>query len=387
MAQKDKSQLLQVSESQKRALAIATIAAIAIGVIFLKHYLMLITIAAIVAFIFQPVYKWLLSKGQKEGAATMLTFFATLLSVIIPLGLVIVITVGQITHLSKSLSNGTININASELGSQILQSVNDMLKNLGINYQLTAATISDSLTNFLQTASTTLLQSIASSITGIFSLITMLIIYIYVFFSLLRNKSAVIDTLSALNPLGEEITDLYLKRMGSMTKAMVRGQFIIATMQGFVSALGLYIVGFHSLFFFFFLLLTVFSFIPLGAGIITIPIGIIMILFGDVWQGVFLIANHLLIVTNIDNVMRPRLVPKDARLDPALAILSVFAGLGLFGFLGIVIGPVLMIVLVTTIQMFLEVYREIEALDDGSPTKPKKLFTRLNLFKRRRLKA
>lgn len=379
-----KTELLRVSTSQKRALAIATIAAIVIGILFLRHYLMLVTIAAIVAFLFQPVYKWLLVRGYKEGTATMLTFLATLLSVIIPLAFVVLITIGQLTHLSKSISSGSLHINASEIGNQVLSSINDMLASLGLNYQLSSATVAASLTQFAQEMSTAVLQYLASSITSIFSIITSVIIYIYVFFSLLRNKQAVIDTLSALNPLGENITDLYLKRMGSMTKAMVRGQFIIAVMQGLVSALGLYIVGFHSLFFFFFLLLTVLSFIPLGAGIVTIPIGIILILFGDVWQGVFLIANHLIIVTNIDNVMRPRLVPRDARLDPALAILSVFAGLGLFGFFGIIIGPVLMIVIVTTIQMFLEVYRDVSALDDVKPSKANKLLGRLNIFNRRK---
>jgi len=53
-------------------------------------------------------------------------------------------------------------------------------------------------------------------------------------------------------------------------------------------------------------------------------------------------------------VLRPQLVPKTARLDPALTILSVFAGLKMFGFLGIVIGPVIMIILVTTIQEYLD---------------------------------
>ena len=85
-----------------------------------------------------------------------------------------------------------------------------------------------------------------------------------------------------------------------------------------------------------------------------------MILSGHVWQGVAIIANHLLVVTNIDNVLRPQLVPRDARLDSALMILAVFAGIAYFGFMGIVLGPVLMIVVVTTINIYLEVYRHVD---------------------------
>jgi predicted PurR-regulated permease PerM len=149
-------------------------------------------------------------------------------------------------------------------------------------------------------------------------------------------------------------------------------------MQGFTSAALLTIAGMPiELFLFWFILLTVFSFIPMGAGIITIPIGVIMILTGDIWQGIVVIAGHLLITTNIDNVMRPRLVPKEAKLDPALTILSVFAGVALFGFLGIVIGPVIMIVVVTTLAVFLDVYRNMTVVEEKRKPKKQTLFNRV----------
>ncbi len=85
-------------------------------------------------------------------------------------------------------------------------------------------------------------------------------------------------------------------------------------------------------------------------------------------------------MTNIDNVLRPILVPKEARLDSALMLLSVFAGITMFGFLGIVIGPVLMIVIVTTISVYLWVYQgvpmDVGTEDDDEPKRPG-LLTRL----------
>ena len=56
-------------------------------------------------------------------------------------------------------------------------------------------------------------------------------------------------------------------------------------------------------------------------------------------------------------MLRPLLVPKSAHLHPALMVLAVFAGLSMFGFWGIVLGPVLMIVIVTTVSVYLVVYR------------------------------
>ena len=74
-------------------------------------------------------------------------------------------------------------------------------------------------------------------------------------------------------------------------------------------------------------------------------------------------------MSNIDNVLRPILVPREARLNSALMLLAVFSGIRMFGFWGIVIGPVLMIVIVTTISVYLAVYKGVP-LDDPTATEP-----------------
>jgi predicted PurR-regulated permease PerM len=145
-----------------------------------------------------------------------------------------------------------------------------------------------------------------------------------------------------------------------MVRGTVSGQFVIALCQGVAGAASIYIAGFHHGFFIFSILLTALSIIPLGGGIVTIPFGIGMIFYGNIAGGTFVILWHLLVVTNIDNFLRPILVPRDARLNSALMLLAVFAGIAMFGPWGIVIGPVLMILIVTTIDVYLAVYKDVE---------------------------
>ena len=80
---------------------------------------------------------------------------------------------------------------------------------------------------------------------------------------------------------------------------------------------------------------------------------------------------HLLFVTNIDNFLRPVLVRRDARLNSALMLLAVFAGIAMFGPWGIVIGPVLMILIVTTIDVYLAVFKGVELVPtpDDAPAR------------------
>ena len=208
---------------------------------------------------------------------------------------------------------------------------------------------------------------------GAFGAVTAAILFLYVFISLLTNRDKVLLLIRRLNPLGEEITDLYMSKMGAMVKGTVMGQFVIAVCQGVAGAASIYIAGFHQGFFLFAVLLSALSVIPLGSGIVTIPFGIGMILFGNVIGGVFVILFHLIVVTNIDNFLRPILVPREARLDSALMLLAVFAGIAMFGAWGIVIGPVLMIIIVTTISVYLAVYKGVPMdQPDEKDEKPKR---------------
>ncbi len=369
--------LLKVNQSQKKALAIATIFAIIVGVFFLKHYLMLIILSAIIAYLFNPVFSWFLKKGRGVGQAALLTFLVSVFAVVVPLIFIITLTVLQLASLADKIGTESYSVNFTDLLNQFVDFVNNTLANLGISKTISAESVTATLSDAIKQFGEALAENVLSSISGIFALITTSIIYIYVFMSMLRNQEAIISSLKRINPLGDEVSDLYLQKIGAMTKATVRGQFTIALCQGLESAIVLSLVGLESWFAFFFILLSFLSLIPLGAGIVTIPLGILMILTGNVWQGVVVIANHLLIVTNIDNVLRPKLVPASAKLDSALMILAVFSGLAFFGFIGIVIGPVLMIIIQTTIQMFIEVFHQKESLDRTKDGKKRSLYKRL----------
>lgn len=352
--------MLKVTPIQKRTLAIATVLAIVGGAYFLKHYLMLIIAAAIVAFMFNPLYKWLMKKGRKQGSAAAITLLATFFALIIPITFVLIITTYQVAHVVNNLQFSATDTNFSQLLNNIIDSINKLLNNAGISYQLSEQAIRTNVSDWLKGIADTFASNIAGFIGSLGSFVATFIIYIYVFLSLLINQDKLLETFHQLNPLGREISTLYAKRIGLMTKAMVKGQFVIATVQGFTDALLLYIAGFKSMFFFFFVILTVLSIIPLGGGVVVFPIGFIMLFTGHIWQGLLLILGHMFIVGNEDNILRPKLVPNEARLDPALTLLSVFSGLAFFGFIGIVLGPVIMIVLVTTLQVYLEVYKNIK---------------------------
>ena len=325
---------------------------------------MLIVIAAIVAYLFAPLYNRLKERFN-GGLATAVTVLAALATVVIPISTVISIATVQISRMLIAAADWARTADLNALGERAIGTVNGLLGKLPFQTpQISVESLRDNLGTLAQTIGEWLLRTLSGVAGGAIGFITSAIIFLYVLISLLVNKTEVITLIRRLNPLGEEVTDLYLAKMGAMVKGTVKGQFIIAVIQGTLGAVSIYIAGFHDAFFIFAILLTALSVIPLGSGIVTIPFGIGMMFFGNIAGGLFVVLFHLFAITNIDNFLRPILVPKQARLDSALMLLSVFSGIAMFGFFGIIVGPVLMILIVTTISVYLAVYKGVEMKEE-----------------------
>lgn len=362
--------------SQRRALAIVTGIALLFGAYFLRRYFMLIVIAAIVAYLFSPLYNRLRAKVN-GGLATTMTVLAALAVVVIPIIAIVSLATIQISHMLIGVASWAKTADLNELGDKAIAAVNHLLERLPFQTPtITDESLRANLGKVAQTIGEWLLHTLSGAAGGAIGFITSAIIFLYVLISLLVNKNEVVVLLRRLNPLGEEVTDLYLSKTGAMVKGTVKGQFIIATIQGTLGAASIYIAGFHDGFFIFAIFLTALSVIPLGSGIVTIPFGIGMMFFDNVAGGLFVVLFHIIGITNIDNFLRPILVPREARLDPALMLLSVFSGIAMFGFFGIILGPVLMILIVTTISVYLFVYRGVEMADHSDPEQSKRRFRR-----------
>jgi predicted PurR-regulated permease PerM len=321
--------------TQKRALAIATVLALGFGAYFLRGYFILVVVAAVSTYLFNPLFDRF-QKRFGRGISVVLTLLSALGVVIIPVGLLVLLAFVQISAMVRSISAWVSHTDLNSLGDKTLNVVNGLLHEIPFLHDttVTADMLRERMTTVAQHAgeyALGFLQSAAGSLTGA---LTAAVLFIYVFISLLTNRERVQKLIHELNPLGDEVTDLYLEKMGAMVQGTVRGQFVIALAQGLAGAASIYVAGFHQGFFIFAILLSVLSIIPLGGGVLSIPFGIGMTLFGNVFGGIFVIAWHLVVVTNIDNVLRPILVPRAARLDSALMLLAVFAGITMFGFLG-----------------------------------------------------
>lgn len=344
--------------SQPKVWLFVIVAALVAGFLFLKPYLSVILLGFLVAYLFFPVFSRLdkLFKARK-GLAVTITTIAMMFTVAIPVLAISVISIRQGFTFADRLGLGDITSgggNVGQIATDITAKVNQLSERVTGQENVLSQ---DELTNFLQKTLPEVLKTVFDSVIGLVSGIPgffiFLIVFLFIFTGILYNHKKLLQTVRDLSPFDNRITDLYLQRIGSMSGAMVRGHLLIATLQGFASALTFVVLGLSEYYLFFAIVFTFLSLIPLGSGIVTIPIGIIALLLGDIRIGITVLLIHFLLVTNIDNI-RPKLVPKDARLPAALTILSAFAGVAYFGLLGVIYGPIIMIILTTTIESYIE---------------------------------
>ena len=123
--------------SQKRALAIATVIAILFGAYFLRGYFILIVVAAVAAYLFQPLYTRL-NRRLGAGLSATLTLLAAFAAVIIPLSLFVFLAVVQITTMVERVAVWVQHTDLSALGDRSLSLANDLLERVPfVNYTIT----------------------------------------------------------------------------------------------------------------------------------------------------------------------------------------------------------------------------------------------------------
>jgi predicted PurR-regulated permease PerM len=127
---------------------------------------------------------------------------------------------------------------------------------------------------------------------------------------------------------------------------------IIGIVQGSLGALALLIFGIKSWILWGFIMI-VLSIIPVvGPWIVLIPAGLIQIFLGNIWQGIGIIIFSVIVVSNIDNFLRPRLVGQGAKLHDLVVFFSSLGGIAVFGVMGFIVGPVIASLFVSVLDIY-----------------------------------
>lgn len=321
-------------------------------------YLGVVVFAFVTVVVFRPLYLFFVSHlWQREDLAVLFTILTILVLVLVPFGLVFEMTVTQVVQFSQEVA--AVATGETPLLQQAVAELNAFLTHAPVLQQIGMTITEDQILETAQqwlTAIGSFLAEFAVNVgTSSVDWITRAIIYLSLLGAMFPGWPAIAGLFRDLSPLEDKLDQQYIDRIVLMTQAMVRGTFVLVALQGIAMALLLWVVGVPYVFFWG-LLASVVAILPGGCGLIALPISLYLFLTGNVWQGVVVLLGYVVVIANIDPLVRPRLVPKEAQFNPALILLSLAGGVKLFGFLGVIYGPIVLVFLITTVEIYMEYY-------------------------------
>jgi predicted PurR-regulated permease PerM len=175
---------------------------------------------------------------------------------------------------------------------------------------------------------------------------------LYLLFFLLRDGDSLLKRVKSAVPLRAEQKSLLLGRMSVVVRATVKGGVIVALVQGMLGGLAFWVLGIPAAL----LWAVVMAFLSLlpsvGAAIVWGPVALYLLATGNIWQGLVLSGYGVLVIGLADNLLRPFLVGKSAKLPDYIILLSTFGGIGMFGLNGFILGPLIAAIFMVSWEIF-----------------------------------
>ncbi|HSR89386.1 MAG TPA: AI-2E family transporter [Candidatus Udaeobacter sp.] len=310
--------------------------------------------AAIIAGIFYPVFKKINSKIKHANLSSLATILIVLVIIIIPVAVLGSLILKESLNLFTSLSN-----NQGPFVSTVKNVINWTKDNpITHKFNIDAQQITEKFTEVAKTVTDILFTAAKDLTQNSLVFLVMFIIMIYALFFFLKDGERALKWLSRISPLGDKHEIIMYKRFTSTARAVLKGTVIVGAVQGFLGGVLFYIVGIENALIWA-IIMALLSVVPgFGSYIIWLPAALIMFALGNVWQAILIIIVGTIVISTIDNFLRPILVGKDTQMHPLLILLSTLGGLVLFGISGFIIGPIIMALFLSLWEMYESYYKE-----------------------------
>lgn len=319
----------------------------------LKPFAYSIFWAAIIAALFYPVYLKINKYLNHPNLSTVITLSAVVMSIIVPFLIIGTLLVRESIMLYATATGG-------DRFQQTLDKIVYIIKNnpitagLNIDESFWAEKFSEAGARLADKVFTTISNITQDSL--IF--IGLFILMLYSLFYFIRDGEKMLKKLMYLLPLGDRYETMLYKKFTTAASSIIKGTLIVGGIQGFLGGVTFAIAGIEGALIWG-IIMILFSIIPgIGSSIIWLPAGIIQILLGNVWQGVFILIVGALLISTIDNILRPILVGKDLAMPPLIILFSTLGGLVLFDASGFIIGPIIAALFLAFWDMYQEYFRK-----------------------------
>jgi predicted PurR-regulated permease PerM len=353
------------------------VALLGVGVLFIYTihiFLLPILLATVFATLFHPLYGWILRRlGGRRVLASLLTCLLLVLGFLGPL-----YSVGHLVWLEASDLRDNVGQWLEEIQDRqqaggegwvemVTGTVTGWVEKIPLVNQLDLGDIDwNGLIQTVAREGGQLLTTVAERTgRGAFQVVLLTFVTLFTLFYFLMDGPRLTQRARDLIPLDPASKQAIADRFVSVSRALFKGTLLIAVIQGILGGLTLWIFGVRGAVLWG-VLVGILSIIPaIGPWLVLYPAAAILLFTGQPWRalGVFLVT--VVVILQIDNLLRPRLVGSGARMHDLLIFFSTLGGIAAFGPMGFIVGPVVAALFLA----LLEIYSEEFAGELGGETK------------------
>jgi len=288
--------------------------------------------------------KWmnkLVARGWKKSYAAALLMIGSFIGILIPIALIIIMLTSKI---GKAVANSEKVVNA------VKEQITKIEENVG--YKISNNIDSDSIRSWISTN----LQSLAG---GTFNAFIAIGIMYFMLYYMLISRDKMKDVLESYIPLASENIHLIGEESDLSVRSNALGIPLVALIQGIIALIGFVIFGVPDPFFWF-VITAVGSMIPfIGTAIGIIPVTILLFSQGMEWQAIAILIYGVVVVGSTDNLVRLYILEKLSSVHPLITLFGVVVGVPLFGFIGLIFGPLLISLFILILKIYKTEYSNI----------------------------
>jgi predicted PurR-regulated permease PerM len=316
-------------------------------------------LAALLAGLFRPLYRWITRLlGGRASLGAAITLLVLFILAIGPISGFLGIVVQQALRISDQAIpwlqqhfGAASSFNAHDWLVQRFPALADyvpsqeqLLENVGA--------AAKSAGGFLVTVMSRMTATTAAFVLNLF-------VTLYAMFFFFRDGPKILERIFYYLPLSDEDEELMLARFTSITRATIKGTVIIGIIQGALAGIAFWIAGIDGAAFWG-TIMALLSILPgIGAALVWVPAVIILFFNGQYLTATLLMAWCAAVVGTIDNILRPALVGKDAKMSDLLIMIGTIGGLFLFGPIGFIVGPIVCGLFLTIWEIYGATFRDV----------------------------
>jgi predicted PurR-regulated permease PerM len=315
----------------------------------LEPFLIPLAWAFILSILFYPAQVFLGRYLKWRSLASLILTFFILLLILGPFTYVSFLLVKELRTILASLEGGQADFLRDLLQHPIAKAVIDRVTAFfDISHADVNLAVADAISQLGKHLIGRAAKGVREIVTAVFHFFLMSI----TLFLFLRDGPVILKKAWGYLPFSGEQKSQLAQRVNDIIFSTLYGGVIVAVAQGAAGGGAFYLVGIASPVLWG-LVMAVASFIPVfGAFMIWMPAAGYLFLLGEIGEGIVLLAMGTLVISTIDNFLRPWIIGNRSRMPFLALFFSVLGGIKLFGLIGIVMGPLILALFVSTIDIF-----------------------------------